>query len=158
LNFVLTKSYFSGISLVSHLLSSQTNLTNDNRMDVDKCLVFKNGPLSMFISHQTSLVRTSESKSVVVLAVLLSLLVAFMLVVVAYFVVFKSRLGPILRARFENTPYTDFVAQESGEQTDRRERSDPQPASVAETRKSGNQAMSMVVTNESVAAQEGPST
>ena len=137
---------------MSHLLSSQTNSSSDDLMDVDNCYVFKHGPLSMFISHQTSIEKTSDSKSVVVLAVLLSLLVAFVLVVAAYFVVFKSRLGPILRARFENTPYTDFVAQESGAQTD------PQPAPVAENRKSGSQAMSMVVTNESVAAQEGPST
>jgi hypothetical protein len=92
------------------------------------------------------------------LAVLLTLIVAFVMAVLGYFVFFKSRILPRLRAHFENTPYTDFVVQEPGQVENPEELNQPDNSRVREGPKPNNQTISMVVTNESTSSNVGPST
>ena len=116
-----------------------------------------------FFLFQTTQNKNSDSKSSILLAVLLTLLVAFMLAVVGYFIVFKSRLVPRIRAHFENTPYTDFEPgrpdnQHVNELSESRPGQNLPESAASFSKAAGNQNMSMVVTNESTSASIGPGT
>jgi hypothetical protein len=84
--------------------------------------------------------------------VLLSIFVTVVVAVSGYLLVFKTRLVPIFRARFENRPYADFDGTEPTAAAHG-------PATAAGLdRKSDNATVSIVLQNEANARAEGPST
>jgi hypothetical protein len=116
-----------------------------------------------FFFLQTNQNQNSDSKSSILLAVLLTLLVAFMLAVVGYFIIFKSRLVPRIRARFENTPYTDFEPsrhenQHVNELAESQARQSLPESAASFSKAACNQNISLVVTNETASASIGPGT
>ena len=149
LAFLLEELRLAGITFVSHL--TPTNRSEPDRMNVDDCPVFRDGPLAVFKSHQeTYFSKANKTNStVIMLSVLLTVVILVGLAITAYFVVTKSRLVPIIRARFENSPYTDFSSEPTAPVRD--------PGSSVP--KPSFQTMSMVIQNETNStSNEGPST
>ena len=109
-------------------------------MVVDDCQVFKNGPLAIFQSHEAMTQSRYSNKTVILLAVLLTIATLIALAFVVFVAVTKTRLGPIIRARFQNTPYTDFSVEQSADQ-------DSSQAPSARPKPS-TQTISMVLQNE----------
>ena len=119
-------------------------------MDVDDCQVFRNGPLAIFQSHQTLTLSRYSNKTVIVLSVLLTAVILVAASVFAYVVVTKSRIVPIIRARFENTPYTDFSVEQPPAPSSSEASARPKPTS---------QTISMVIQNQTTTyMEEGPGT
>ena len=130
------RKFVSGITFVSHL----TPLNGSNEiMVVDDCQVFKNGPLAIFQSHEAMTQSRYSNKTVILLAVLLTIATLIALSFVAFVAVTKTRLGPIIRARFQNTPYTDFSVEQSADQDSSSASARPKPST---------QTISMVLQNE----------
>ena len=130
------RKFVSGITFVSHL----TPLNGSNEiMVVDDCQVFKNGPLAIFQSHEAMTQSRYSNKTVILLAVLLTIATLIALSFVAFVAVTKTRLGPIIRARFQNTPYTDFSVEQAADQDSSSASARPKPST---------QTISMVLQNE----------